>query len=867
MNADTGTVIEKPLNGFSRLALFCGAGAVVLLSYIFFTVSLFLLLLLIGLEFLLLLGLARFGLARVMSGVMGSHIALLTVLVRGFWLKKGVEFQVMLQQPEAPALFELLKTLCQKAQVEMPRAISVEMTANAWVRLKGYRRNAGKTTLGLGYDLLAGLTQWEIEGVLAHEITHAKLVQRGYKNWLTRGLARMGQLAGQLSAHVDRFERAHTSSEPAALLFRITDSLTRVAARLVAACSRQDEFDADLGAAKLCGPGPIRSSLMKLEDLARRSARLPWNERVGRLQTGEGFSKWLVVELASDEIGKTPEATSKNLFFKYSTHPSMADRLAALPMEALDQKPVSMPAIGLLKDPDKVAEKLIAEIQKITAQEEIKDSKRLRKWTRNSTIHVNLRPLQGLGVFLILAGCFGGLIACLSAGWSLGLLLFLFGSISVGLLLFRFGRYRERLPLAVPDFSVLKSAWQNPPQFTDEQVKMIETELQARVAPLKIEKKKEFELASVSYDALSRCDYVRAHIAARLCLKSNQKSIEGAVGLAVAAAALGQFQQVQEALAYLHKTTGMADRSICWGAGWALLLCGDWLHAEAFLEKSAEKGLNTTTVSLLLALCRSNRGKLQGAVLLARQVCTPASTNAEHIKFLVDLLLRAGFLQEAQENLRRLDSRLDSDVEVLLLRVRINLLLKNTTAADQWTEQLKSRHPGADWFIRLGQFHEAARENAKASGLYNEALTKGFYPEGLLGLARIEAQTQNRGPAREHLIAALNTQRELGKKGVGPLPLFNQILSQLLALQEPVPSCRAWTATLNGGHSPPGLANKQLLIYASTREQADQSLQIVLQAMQPGVPPIPVSSIGWTAVRKERQPDGPVLAGVQGILN
>src|SRR5262249_32951455 len=159
-----------------------------------------------------------------------------------------------------------------------------------------------------GYDLLAGLSQWEMEGVLAHEITHAKLVQRGYKNWMNRGLGRTRQLAQGLYGHVEAHRKAKQTVEPAAIIFNITDRLVRLNARLVAACSRQDEFDADRGAAALCGAGAIRSSLLKLEPLSQCASRLPWNERVARLQTGEGFSQWLVEELSSAKSNRPSES-------------------------------------------------------------------------------------------------------------------------------------------------------------------------------------------------------------------------------------------------------------------------------------------------------------------------------------------------------------------------------------------------------------------------------------------------------------------------------------------------------------------------------------------------------------------------------
>jgi tetratricopeptide (TPR) repeat protein len=450
---------------------------------------------------------------------------------------------------------------------------------------------------------------------------------------------------------------------------------------------------------------------------------------------------------------------------------------------------------------------------------------------------------------------------------SFGVFSFLFGTLVVGIGCCRLGRYRDRLTLPIPEFTTLKAAWQNRPKVKDEEVKAIETELQNRVAGISKKSKQELELASAAYDALVRCDFVRAHIAADLCLRTNKKSIEGAIALAVSAGYFGQNQQVGDALRFLLQTTGLKSPSTIWAAGWALWLCGDWGPAEAFLEKISRQKPTHPTVLIGLAICQSNRGKLQSALLLAREACSRPEMHVEHSKFLLDLLFQAGYLREAREQLARLKSSIDDDVDLILMMVRLNLMSKNLAAAGQWTETLKHKGPAPHLTLRLAYLYEVARQREKAAAYYQEALTNGFYPEGLIGLARLETQTQNKEQARLHLLSALNTERTLGEKAIGPLPLFHQILGQLAALEAPVPECRAWVATLNGGKSPPGLEKKSLLIYAVTRQQAEASLNKLFAAMQPTTPPPPPTAIGWTDARKELQPDGPVFPGVQGVMN
>src|SRR3989475_4647364 len=87
------------------------------------------------------------------------------------------------------------------------------MHSNAWAQLRGYRRGAGRTSLGIGFDLLAGLTVSELEAVLAHELAHARLVQRGFSRWLKKGLARLTLVTTELSDCAAAYRQANARSD------------------------------------------------------------------------------------------------------------------------------------------------------------------------------------------------------------------------------------------------------------------------------------------------------------------------------------------------------------------------------------------------------------------------------------------------------------------------------------------------------------------------------------------------------------------------------------------------------------------------------------------------------------------------------
>src|SRR2546430_7780328 len=79
--------------------------------------------------------------------------------------------------------------------------------------MRGYRRGTSRTSVGIGFDLLAGLTVSEVEGVLAHELAHARLVQRGFSRWLKKGLARLSQVTTELSACAAAYRQANARSD------------------------------------------------------------------------------------------------------------------------------------------------------------------------------------------------------------------------------------------------------------------------------------------------------------------------------------------------------------------------------------------------------------------------------------------------------------------------------------------------------------------------------------------------------------------------------------------------------------------------------------------------------------------------------
>jgi Zn-dependent protease with chaperone function/tetratricopeptide (TPR) repeat protein len=873
---DAVTSVEKPLNGGAKALLIACAGLLVFLFYLWALVSILFLLVLVALEIALIVVLARFGLAAVALIPLRSHIPLIGIFFRSLPLREPAEFRIPLKREDAPGLFVMLETLCRRLQLAPPDTVFLEMHLNAWVRLKGYKRGAGRTLLGIGYDLMAGLSAGEVEAVLAHEMVHAKLIQRGVSNWLKTGLPRITTLAMALNANAEMHRRTKRGAYLSRALLRAADRFARLGTRLVATYSRQEEFAADRGAAELCGAAVGRSALTVLRTLYARTARIPWRERVSQLQLGEGFSQWLVQELTQTDLPQSPEAT-KELFNRYSTHPTMSDRLAALPQDPASSptQVAREPGIGLLAEPDALAEKLMAEIQRTVAEQEEKDSRALRRWRRKASIgRAHLQPLQLVGVAVGIAGVVIAAFVVLDSRWWFGSkiangLIALVPAVTAGTALYLLGRYRDRVELPVPDYALLKEAFKKTRDSAgrEDAEKQMENEFRERVAKEKKHRRRAAMLASESYAALGKCEYLKAHVAARLCLQYAPKSVEGALALAVASGALGQSAQVTRMLAFLNQRTGLTGQSTIWGTGWALYLCGIWIQAEAFLDLAHGQRPGEPTILTLLAISRSRRGKLQSAIMNARQACATEAANKEHGKVLIQLLLEGGYLREAQERLMKLEAEIPGDAELMLATTRMNLMQRKFDAADEWTERLKQGSAGPHMLVQLGEIYESARKDEKAAALFNQALETAFYPAALLGLARIEALRHNRELAQGHLLSALNTKRPLGENGTGPLPLFHQIVAGLRMLQEPKLNCQTWIASFEKGTGPAALLNVSLIVCAQSREEAEKHVAMIVRAMDPESSPLSPAGIGWKKAPKEQQPVGPTCPGILGALS
>lgn len=204
-------------------------------------------------------------------GFGGSFIS----LAMSKWMAKRSTGAVVIEQPQNATEHWLVNTVRRQAQqagIGMPEVAiydSPEMNAFA----TGMSRNNALVAVSTG--LLHNMSEQEVEAVLAHEVSHVAngdmvtmtLIQ-GVVNTFVIFLARV------IGGFIDNMLRSNDQEEGAAeggglayfaIVFVLEMIFGVLASIIVMWFSRQREYRADEGAARLVGPGPMIAALERLK--------------------------------------------------------------------------------------------------------------------------------------------------------------------------------------------------------------------------------------------------------------------------------------------------------------------------------------------------------------------------------------------------------------------------------------------------------------------------------------------------------------------------------------------------------------------------------------------------------------------------
>jgi heat shock protein HtpX len=204
--------------------------------------------------------------------IVGIAIAAVTNLVSWYQSDKlalAAYGAQKLSEAEAPGLYRMVETLASRANLPMPGVYIVNSdNPNAFATGRDPKHAAVAVTQGI----LNILTEEELEGVIAHELTHIAnrdTLTQAVAATIASAISYLGQMASY-GLFSNSGSRNNRGANPIGIL--LTVLLAPFAATVIQmAISRTREFSADAGAAKITkNPRALASALQRLESTARQ---------------------------------------------------------------------------------------------------------------------------------------------------------------------------------------------------------------------------------------------------------------------------------------------------------------------------------------------------------------------------------------------------------------------------------------------------------------------------------------------------------------------------------------------------------------------------------------------------------------------
>jgi heat shock protein HtpX len=234
----------------------------------------------------------------------------------------------VVERDEAPQLHDMIERLCAMADLQKPRVAIIESDVpNAFATGRNQKHAAVAVTTGLWQRL----EPKEVEGVLAHELSHIAnrdvlvMTVASFFAMVAALLTRFGFYGGMFGGMGGN--RDNNNSVPVWLIVLLVSIVTYFLSQiLILAISRYREYAADRGSALITGaPENLMSALQKI---ASGITQIPQRD----LREVEGMNAFFIV----------PTNWRSSMGQLFMTHPPLEKRLAALAEIAREMgRPVS----------------------------------------------------------------------------------------------------------------------------------------------------------------------------------------------------------------------------------------------------------------------------------------------------------------------------------------------------------------------------------------------------------------------------------------------------------------------------------------------------------------------------------------------
>jgi heat shock protein HtpX len=258
----------------------------------------------------------------------GAGVAVMLVVVGGLtlaqlFLADKIGLAAMgakeVSPEQAPGLHAMIERLCIQADLPKPKiAVADTEVPNAFAMGRSQKAATVCATTGI----MNRLSPAELEGVMAHELTHVK-----NRDVLIMTIASFFASVAAMIAQFAFFFGGGDDDTPVGLIvFLVSILVYAISFVLMLALSRYREFAADRGAALITGrPSALASALVTI---AGAMETVPTKD----LREAEGMNAFFII----------PASVKGSLKAVFATHPPLEKRLAAL--ERLERELQGAPA-------------------------------------------------------------------------------------------------------------------------------------------------------------------------------------------------------------------------------------------------------------------------------------------------------------------------------------------------------------------------------------------------------------------------------------------------------------------------------------------------------------------------------------------
>lgn len=206
------------------------------------------------------------------NGAMTMFLISLAINFYTYWNSDKMALRAYNAQPldesQVPELYELVRELCRKAELPMPRLYVIPTDVpNAFATGRDPEHAAVAVTEGI----LSMLNRDELAGVISHELSHVKhrdTLIMTLSASIATAISYIANIAQWVAIFGTARDEDGNRSNPIALI--VTIVIAPLAASLIQfALSRSREYMADASGARICGkPLALASALLKLDDYA-----------------------------------------------------------------------------------------------------------------------------------------------------------------------------------------------------------------------------------------------------------------------------------------------------------------------------------------------------------------------------------------------------------------------------------------------------------------------------------------------------------------------------------------------------------------------------------------------------------------------